>query len=190
MQSEFSKIRAAFEAAQEAAKEKAQLISSEITDLENERTGVRKAAPHTDDIVAVFMRGLDSTAGDFERQFASHLKVFYGGDDAAEAVSRRRSAKILRMAPNKLSESERLARSVSGEKTLTNDTVIAYFLREKIAAEIPALVEKLFPASRNGMKEADRAQSLADLDRKISALRAERDAIVAEMAAARQAVNR
>lgn len=190
MQSEFSKIRAAFEAAQEAAKVKAQAISSEISALENNRLAVLRTAPHTDDIVAVFMRGLDQSTGEFERGFASHLKAVYGGDDAAEAASPRRFAGILRMEPDKLTDAQLQDRALRREKPAINDTVIAYFLRDKIAAEIPALVEKLFPASRNGMKEADRAQALAALDTKISALRAERDAIVAEMAAARQAVNR
>lgn len=188
MQSEFAKNRAAFQASLEAAREKAQAITSEITALENERAGIARAAPHTDDIIAVFMRGLDNAAGEFERGFASHLKAVYGGDDAAEAASPNKFAGILRMEPNKLSDAERQDRALRREKPAINDAVIAYFLRDKIAAEIPVLVEKLFPASRHGMKAADRAQALEALDGKISALRAERDALVAEMAAARQAI--
>lgn len=163
-------------------------VNAKIAGLEEERRSVERAKPHTDDIVEAFMRGLKSAKGEFERQFKSRLaSSFVTADDAANTV-KRTPFDLMRLEENRPDGPTVAARSARGEPAPLNLFVLTYFLREQIAAEIPALVARLCPAAGDGMKDADRQHALKQLDQELEILRAERDALLADIQAAREAV--
>ena len=181
-----------FTSAVEATRAKLDGVVAEITKLESERVSVANAQPHTDDIVAVLMRGLDSTSSDFERQLGDHLaSTFTGGDGAAaKAVGLGRAFNILNIEARRPDGQTMEARRRNGETAPINVSVLTYFLRDLIAAEVPALVDRLCPSARNGMKALERKRALESLDVELERLRREREVLLADIAAARAAVNR
>ena len=139
-----SQAIAEFTGALDAARAELAEVNAKIAALEAERQRVANAQPHTDDIVAVFMRGLQSTAGDFERQFALRLSSTFVGDGSAAAAGIQRSLNILRLEAQAPDQQTALTRSLKGNPPPDlNVAVLAYFLRDQIAAEIPMLGRKL-----------------------------------------------
>jgi hypothetical protein len=157
-----------------------------LQELEAERRSVAFAPPHADDIVAAFSRGLSGMASAFRSQLAAHLSDTFTGDKAALAASR--SNHVLTIEPQVPTMEERQTRAMRGVTPDLNVAAVAYFLRDKIEAEIPALVASTFPASQHGMKEAERQAILARLDSEISEQRAKSDALLGDLAAVRAAV--
>lgn len=186
-----SQVIADLAGALDAARAQLTDVLARIEALQVERRLVVQARPHTDDIVAVFTRGLASASSDFERQFATHLSATFGGDEGAAAASKARYANLLRLEGQADRETRLNAlKAKGGWQPELNIEALTYFLRDQIAAEIPALVDKLCPAARNGMKAADRERALQDIDAKLATLSEERDMIQADLAAARMTVNR
>lgn len=186
-----SKPVADFAGAFSAARADLAALDTKIGQLNQQRAEIAQTPPHTDDIVAMFMRGLDATGADFKVQFAAHLSSNYLGSNTAAAVEPNRRSDILRLEASKPSLQELQDRSLTTRnprKVELNGAVIAYFLRDRIADEIPGLVEQLCPGADKGMKAQDRQQALADIDLQLEALRADRDAIQADLDAARKAV--
>lgn len=182
-----------FAGALDAARADLAMVNAKIAELENQRREIAHAPPHTDDIVAVFMRGLESASVDFERQLASHLSANFLGIDgaAATAAAKSRSSNILRLEAQKPDPETVLTRSMQrgGPRVpKLNGAVLAYFLRDKMAAEIPALVDRLCPDARQGTKAADRSRALDEIDATIERLRGQSAAIQADLDAARKAV--
>lgn len=162
-------------------------VIAEINAVETERLTIVQAKPHTDDIVAAFLRGLDHSGADFKQQLSTYVaSTFVQADDAAEAASRR-IFDVLRLEAKRPDANTIHTRVIKGEGAPLNVAVLAYLLRDKIAAEIPELVENLCPAARDGMKAADRAAALKEIDARLDELRAKRDALNADLAAARVA---
>ncbi|KAK0340870.1 hypothetical protein LTR94_028746, partial [Friedmanniomyces endolithicus] len=64
---------------------------------------------------------------------------------------------------------------------------LVYFLRDRIAAEIPKLVAKLCPTAKNGMRQEDRANALADVDVRLAALKQEQAELQSHLEAASKA---
>jgi hypothetical protein len=58
-------------------------------------------------------------------------------------------------------------------------------LRPLIEPQLPALIEKLVPGSKRGMRQSERAAKLAKIDAEVAKLTAQRDEILAELSAAR-----
>ncbi|MEP7221534.1 MAG: hypothetical protein ABI673_02575 [Novosphingobium sp.] len=166
-------------------REEIRKIADEISVANQKRHAIMNAAPHADDIVALFMSGLDHAGGDFKRQFSSHLLSRFVSDGSAERVASGRLGHLLNLDSSPPPQSFTQARN--GPAPL-NMAVLAYFLRDRIKAELPALVGSLCPASLKGMKAADRAAALADVDMEIERLEARKAALEANLAAARAAV--
>lgn len=167
---------------------KAELVRSNdrLEKMEAERREVAMAAPHADDIAAAFKRGLSGMATAFRSQLATHLSATYSGEKAAEAATR--SPHVLTIDAQMPTMEERQTRAMRGITADLNVAALAYFLREKIEAEIPGLVASTFPASQNGMKETERQATLARLDGEITLQRDKVEALVADLAAVRAAV--
>lgn len=164
--------------------------TTQISELENERSAVVRRPAHTEDIVAVFQRGLVQAERDFEEQFKRALNDGFVNDDAAASnAGRDRLRDILRLDERKLSQAEVQDRAMKRELPGLNLNVLAYFLRDKIGAELPALVERLCPGSQHGIKAAERVAELARIDAELAALKSKRDRLVAELTEARKAVN-
>lgn len=189
----FSKAISELESAMEATRAELGEIVEKIATLSNDRDRVAKRPPHTDDIVAVYMRGLANSERDFEQQFGSQLnRDFVAAPNAADAcdAAKGTARDILRVEGRKLSDAERQDRAMKREEAALNSSALAYFLRDQIALELPALIDKLCPAARGGIKAAERSVALAALDAEIATLGRKRDELQAELANARQVILR
>ena len=174
-----SQAIADFAAVMEETRNNLRDVESQLSEVQQEIARVTNAPPHTDDIIGVFMRGLQEAKVDFEKQLAAKLTTTYAGSDgsAASAASRNSHLNLVRLQPQKGAPAPDL-----------NNAVVTYFLREKIAEEIPALVDRLFPASRSGMNATDRTKALTALNAKRSDLDAKREQLLADLGAGRRAV--
>lgn len=183
-----SQAVADFAAALEAARAELREVNSQISGLEEKRQRIEKAPPHTDDIIAVFMRGLRNSESEFEKQFSSHLRAHFMGHDgeAAAAAAPARHSDILHMEPEKLAAQERTDRAMRGYVPELNDAVLVYLLRDKIAAEIPVLVEKLCPNAASGMRSDERGRALEEIDAKLGELKAKQRLLLSEINEARK----
>jgi hypothetical protein len=167
-------------------------VAGRVESLEQDRRLIEQAKPHTDDIVAAFQRALKNHAQAFEQKLSGYLSsTFVSADDAANVASSK-AVDLLRLMDRKSSFDETLGRTVNGQKVAPEIDIsaLAYFLRGRIEEEIPALVKRLCPAAARGMKASDRRQKLAEIDAQLETLRAEREALQAELGAARMIVNR
>ena len=177
----------------DAARAELYLVIEKIEGLEGERGRVERAQPHTDDIVAVFERGLNAAAQGFEQQFRSRLEQEFVGEGSAEAAAKGKFANILRLQadnPDSQTLRDHTMRSKGPYLPGLNIEVLTFLLKDRIAEEIPALVEKLCPAARKGMRAADRAEALTRIDGELAQLRQERSVLEANLDAARRAVRR
>lgn len=167
------------------------VVNGDIDKLELERQRLTLLPPHTDEIVGVFMRGLDAVSGSFTQQLAARLNDTFVGEGSAVAAGPQQSLQLLCLEPQKLDHEALLTRSLKGRTSSDlNVAALTYFLRDQIAAEIPDLVAKLCPAAAKGIKRADRDHALYDVDDRLAALRERQDALSAELGAARAALHR
>ncbi len=163
-------------------------VDDAIDRLKYDRMGVLAASPHTDDIAMIFQRGMRGVVGAFERQFADRLNDTYTGKAGAERVNQKAAHDLLALPSAKLDLEAQQTRAMRGlPSSDLNVAALAYFLRDRIEAEIPALVDRLCPDARNGMKQADREKALQDIDAEIATLSAESAALTADLGAARAA---
>lgn len=125
-----------FAGAVEAVRTALATVTQKIEALEADRRAIVNAPPHTDDIVALYMRGLDAGAADFKSQFGSYLRDTFRAADgsAATAVAANRSANILRLEANKPDIELLKTRSMTGQQAPFNIAILAYF--EGIAWEV------------------------------------------------------
>lgn len=163
-------------------------LNAQIGELEQARSPIIQAAPHTDDIVAVLSRALRTSAEKFETQFAAFLKSTFDGSAGADKVAQGSAANLLRLPPPRNGADSFNHRQQIADAPAVDLTALTYFLRDQIEAEIPALVERLLPAARNGMTSANRAKALQELDAQISELKVKRDAVQDDLNAARAIV--
>ncbi len=181
-----SKTISDFAGVLQATREELDNVTAELRAAEAQRREIVQARPHTDDIVAAFMRSLGAAANDFEQQLASNLEsTFVHAADAAQAIHLN-GFDLLRLEAKRPDQETLRTRHMKGERAPINMAVLNYLLRDKIAAEIPALVDKLCPAARKGMTTVDRKAALAEIDGKLAELGAKRDALIAELEAARR----
>lgn len=181
-----SKTISDFAGVLKATREELDNVTAELRAAEAQRREIVQARPHTDDIVAAFMRSLSAAANDFEQQLASNLEsTFVHAADAAQAIHRS-GFDLLRLEAKRPDDEALRTRHMKGERAPINLAAISYLFRDKIAAEIPALVDKLCPAARKGMTTVDRKAALAEIDGRLAELGAKRDALIAELEAARR----
>lgn len=171
----------------EATRNKLNLVCSQISVLEQERLTITRAKPHTDDIAEVCRRNLAERVRSYEQSLGIRLlDTFVKGDGAAAAAGPSRSMDIL---CEKIDGVQRSALTAKGTGIALLPDAIIYFMRDAIAAEIPALIARLVPESANGMKADDRRRALAEVDGKITALQTQREALENDLGALRQAVS-
>lgn len=170
-------------------------VNAVISELEGERNRIVRASPHTDDLVAAFMRGLKKASESFERRLGWHLNSMNLADGDAAATVQRSAGQFLMLkgaAPTApLGKSGQLfPHSGLAEHQADIDVAaVTYFLRDKIAEEIPALIEKVCPSAKSGMKQADRVRALQEVDAKLAEQNAERERLTSEINAAIKAVS-
>lgn len=174
----------------EGAKVDLAVINGRIEEREAEKLRLVNIPPHTDDVVATFMRGLDATVDDFTRQMRTHLNETFAGSGAAVAAGAGKSAQLLTLEPHKPDQETAMTRSLRGYTPDLNQAALTYFLRDRIKAEIPALVKRLCPAAHSGMRQVDRADALQKVEGELIILREEAHSLQASLLAARAAVAR
>lgn len=166
-------------------------VDAKIEAKNEERRAIVRAAPHTDDIIAVFMGGLKAVEATFTEQFGRRLNDTYVGSDSAKAVGRGKAVNLLQLEPEKPDQQALLTRSLRGETAPPlNVAILTYFLRDRIADELPQLVDRLCPDARAGLREADRTKMVAEIDAELASLKSERDRIMEDLDAARAALSR
>jgi hypothetical protein len=184
------------EAAMAETQDRLTIVVGQIGELEQERGAISIAPPHADDIIASYMRGLDSAVSSFEARLAWNLNDANVRDPGAAASVARGAAQLLMIhqQPPATSLHYDPAKSLippsglADRQSPLDAAALTYFLRDLIAAQIPGLVAKFCPTSKNGMKQAERARLLADVDRRLSELHKERDELQSHLQAARKAV--
>ncbi|MCX7283646.1 MAG: hypothetical protein NTX28_06310 [Novosphingobium sp.] len=159
---------------------------AELDKLRSQRNVIARAKPHADDITNSLVRAIDAQARSFEADLKSKLSsIFVRAEDAADSVIRT-PVNILAFdtaAPDPVKLAARRAR---GEFDPLHPGALAFLLRDRLADEIPALVDRLCPEASKGMRSTDREQKLDALDAEISALKAEIAALNEELAGARR----
>jgi len=186
MTASVSEILSQTQSAIEQRRAEVREITQEIEGLEMERLAVSKRAPHTDDIVALYRRGLDEERRGFEQQLKTGLMaLFVSADDAALASGASRRSDILRF-EGKLEEREMQDRALRKQGAELNLSALNYFLADIIGQELPGLIERHCPAAALGIKAADRAAELSRLDGDIANLKKRRDVLLGELDALRR----
>lgn len=178
-------------------REKLTVIDTEISKLNAERLRIVRAPPHADDIIAAYMRGLGNATSSFESRLAWNLNDRNAREPEAAADVQRGTGQLvtihqtppmtggLHSSPSK----SLLTNAGLGEHQAAVDAAaLVYFLRDRIAAEIPKLVAKLCPTAKNGMRQEDRANALADVDDRLAALKQEQAELQSHLEAASKAV--
>ncbi|MBU0931319.1 MAG: hypothetical protein KJ585_04870 [Alphaproteobacteria bacterium] len=175
-------------------------VESELSRLENDRASIINAPPHTSDIIASFMRGLDKAAASFEERLAWNLNDRNAtADQVADAA--KGAAQLLMVnaerppempafgAPGRIRAGLFPPSALVGPNSVLDVAAVTYFLRDRIEAAIPGLVERFCPAASKGVPQAVREAALKEVDDKIIALKEKRDELVSNLAAARKAAN-
>ncbi len=162
-------------------------LSQRSSELEQRRHAIMNTRPHTDDIVQGFRRTLKDSARQFETQLAAYLNAsFVKGDRAALNVAER-SFNLLTM-NLKVDEPGRMQPGDKRPEPQVNPLALVYLLGDVIDAALPSLVDRLAPDAAGGMKAAERAQALAAIDAEIAELAGQREALLADLEAARRAL--
>ncbi len=174
-------------------------VDAQINSLTQERVTTINAPPHADDIAAAFKRGLAVATHSFEQRLGWNLNNANAkGADAAKAAQS--AAQLLMINAEQPPSGPTLSgpigtitaglfpvSTLAERQGVLDVAAVTYFLRDRIEAEIPALVAKLCPVSLKGLKQADRAAALERLDNQIAELKAKRRELVGNLAAARKA---
>ncbi|MCP3735972.1 hypothetical protein M9979_13950 [Sphingomonas sp. RP10(2022)] len=170
-------------------------VDNQITTLEIERNRLRQLAPHTDDIIAVYKRGLDASTAAYRHQLRSHLAAKFGVATAfAEdrMVDPRAQIDVLTIPSKQLDTSAMTswdaAARARNQPIEINTAALSYFLHDRIEQEIPALVDELHPEARHGTHRADRDAALRKVEQEIAALRTKRTELNAALGDTRRAV--
>ncbi|WP_375292321.1 hypothetical protein [Sphingomonas melonis] len=188
---------AAVSDALEAAKTELNSVLAQIETLEASRQATVTALPHTDDISAVLVRGVNQSATAYERDLTTYLRDTFAptglGADTSKAAAavQGNGQRFLSIGTTPLDIPGYVARARpdGGLPDMPlHFGAVTYFLRDKLLAEIPGLVDRLCPAARTGMKGADRTAAIAALDAQLTTLRTRRDQLQSEIAAARKAL--
>lgn len=166
-------------------------MNGEIEELEIERSRIVQAPPHADDIAAVFQRGLEAANRGYLTRLGTHLNNRnWFSERGAAYVATSPAAGLLATATRPDPDALTPGGAGPNEPAVLDIGAVTYFLRDQIAAEIPALVERLCPAAKGGMKQADRSAALRDIDARLAPMREARDKAQADVALATRAVRR
>jgi uncharacterized protein (DUF4415 family) len=183
-------------AAMAEAKEQLTAVREKISAAKSEVNRIKWAAPHTDDIVDAFKRGVAHADQNFEQRLRLSLNgLAMHEHDAAVTIANGKPSLLMldrkaKSAPAGGNPVEHpLPWSGIGDNQREIDVAaVTYFLRDIIAAELPALIEKVCPASKSGMKQEDRAAALRQAEDALRQLEAEEKQWVDQINAALMAV--
>ena len=190
-----SDLTAAMATALAETKDKLRELDAAISTLEGERFRLLQTMPHTDDLVATFMRGLVKASESFEQRLGWYLNSETLKHGAAAAEAQNTAGQFLMLGAKRperqLGQGIQLFphSGLGAHQADIDVAAVTYFLRDKIADEIPAIIEKLCPLAKSGIKQADRERALLDLDGNLAELHAEREGLVSEINAAIKAVS-
>ena len=147
-------------------------------------------APHTDDLRAWLKRGLDASAGEYERRLAAwyfspeaqaaHPGTFYETDDTVSLLT----------VPSTSPASRALAPTIGmlHSPLPVSPFALSFFLRDVIEASLDRVISKHFADSSGGIRSADRAARLAKVRLEITKLETDRAELVEHLDRARKAV--
>lgn len=165
-------------------------VEGQITTLECERNNVAAAPPHTDDIIAVYLRGLAESTRTFKTQLTAQLRTRYGRHEKYSNLDAPNNAKgslqLLTLEKEPQQPGFGAGRQVTTE---LNIAALTCLLADRIEAMIPDLVRELFPEANAGMRQSDRDAALAKIDRELVELKQRKSQLVEDINAARRAVN-
>lgn len=176
----------------ETARKSLAEVTRTIDQLEQERRSVIQAPPHTSDIVASYMRGLDRAAEAFMERIGSYLNKSNVTHPAAAEMVQRTGGQFLTV------EQQPPAQKIDGTPTLfppiiggalpaeLNAAAVTFFLRDRIAEKIPELIERLCPEAARGLPAAEREAALNRIDAELSEFKAARSELMANIDAARR----
>ena len=184
------------EAAMAETQDRLNTVTAKINELQQERGRLSTVAPHADDIVASYMRGLDAATASFESRLAWNLNDANAREPDAANDAQRAAAQLLMIPAERpvaglhSNPAKRLfpPSGLAERQSQLDAAPLTYFLRDLIAAQSPGLVAKFCPTAQNGMKQAERERLIADVDERLSKLEQEREELQSHLQAARKAV--
>lgn len=162
-------------------------LDARLAKLAEERARIEAVPPHADDIAECFARGLDSY-GDL---FKQRMRWFLNPENL-----RRPGSYLQLVNPAPLFE---LPETVPTTGSLLPGANFNYLSRDAAACAVAwavaplirdrlsALVIELLPESKAGMHSAERFAKLAAIDREAEQIEAQRDELMEQLAAARDA---
>ena len=186
-----SEITSGLAAAMDETKAKLNDVKAQIDAKKHDLIRVNQASPHTDDIVAAFERGLANSAASFEQRLGWFLNAHSLRTPEAAGQVQRAQASVLMVGSAKPNPDRPALFPHSGLGEHQRDIDVAavtYFLRDKIAAELPALVRKLCPGSDSGIRQAERVAKARAIEAELATLEAERQRLTDEINKAIMAV--
>lgn len=162
-------------------------LDARLAKLAEERARVEAAPPHADDIADCLARGLDSY-GDL---FKQRLRWFLNPENL-----QRPGSYLQLLNPSTMLELPETAPrfgallpggSFSYASGNAAACAVAWAIGPLIRDRLPALVAELLPESKAGMRSAERFAKLASIDREAEQVEAQRNELMEQLAAARDA---
>lgn len=163
-------------------------IDSKLVKLRAERAEVAAAPPHTTDLQAWALRGLDTAS----KNFLGRLRRWHFSDNAlagwsGETLDAHHGPQLLGITASLPSGGNSPAVGMFGGAA--DMAALTHFLRPAIEAQLPKLIEESFPGSRNGLRSSERVAKLQKLDKAIAALEAERNEFASALGDAQKAID-
>ncbi len=182
----FAAASAAFAAALDATRDELAATNATIDTLDAERQRIETLPPHADEIAATLRRGVQSSCAAFERALATRMTDRFTGNGAAKTIGS--ASSLIGEVP--ATDRERRTAVSPGEGGLTvGHDAIVYLLRDRIAEEIPRLVDRLCPSAKDQMPQPERVKALQGIADELVTLKAKRDVLIAEIHEARTLAN-
>ncbi|WP_326523958.1 hypothetical protein [Sphingomonas sp.] len=172
------------------ARDRIASLNLEIGELEAKRHAIAMTPPHTDDIIAAYMRGLDTAVAEYERRLGWYLNAANVTKPYAADTVSKGEPRLLTVPPGRPGIGHEVLfhnSQLSSGGHPVDPAAITYFMRDVIAERIPGLVSKYVPGAEQGLRQADREAALREVDTKLGLLIDERDALLASLGHAREA---
>lgn len=193
---------ASFRDAFESAKSDLRRVNKRIEELAGEEQRIRFAPPHRDEIIACFQRGLREAELTFRKQLGRHLNdrnangsaenVVHGSAQLALSPVGRETERAFGLEPDDDPIRSRTflpQSNIHDPAASLSAAAIIYFLKDRIAEAIPALVDQLCPASVGAMPHDERMAEISRIAEETNTLSAERARLQAAIHEFRQIVS-
>ncbi len=186
-----SELTSGIAAAMDAAKANLAEVNAKIDAKKAALRQVEMAPPHTDDLVAACRRGLAQASASYEQRLGWFLNSanLREGDAAGMVQRAAPSLMMVGSTPPEVGRGQIFPHSGLGQQQRDIDVAaVTYFLRDRIEAELPALIGKLCPLASSGMKEADRKAAVRAAEAELRTLEEEKQRLTDEINEAIKAV--